>query len=174
MKKTILFACLMLSALTLGTAMTHSNSSPVTVTIINGEGKNIGKAELTQKGNKVHILVEAENLAPGTHGIHFHAVGKCDIPDFTTAGAHLNPQNKQHGFHNPKGFHEGDLPNIEVGADGKVKAMITSETVTLAHGKPHSLFQPGGTSIIIHEKADDYVTDPSGNSGNRIACGVIK
>ncbi|WP_053375930.1 superoxide dismutase family protein [Paenibacillus sp. FJAT-27812] len=174
MKKTILFACLILSALAIGTAMTPSNSNALTVKIINGEGKEIGTAELTQKKNKVFIQVEAENLAPGTHGIHIHAVGKCDVPDFTTAGAHFNPQNKQHGFHNPKGFHDGDLPNIEVGVDGKVKAMLTSETVTLARGQSNSLFQPEGTSLVIHEKADDYVTDPSGNSGNRIACAVIK
>jgi Cu-Zn family superoxide dismutase len=174
MKKIMVLIGLIISALTLATAMNHASTNAVHVNIINGEGKKIGTAEFTQKANKVHILVEAENLAPGTHGIHFHAVGKCDVPDFTTAGAHFNPQSKQHGFHNPKGFHDGDLPNIEVGADGKVKAMITSETVTLAHGKPNSLFQPEGTSIIIHEKADDYVTDPSGNSGTRIACGVIK
>lgn len=122
----------------------------------------------------MHIHLEAEKLAPGKHGIHFHNVGKCDTPDFKTAGDHFNPTSKQHGFNNPKGYHSGDLPNINVNEDGKVDADITSAHVTLLRGKPNSLLKEGGTAIVIHEKEDDYMTDPSGNSGNRIACGVIK
>lgn len=174
MKRIFILAGLMLAALTLGTAMSTSNPDVLKVNIINSAGKNIGTAEFTQKANKVYILVEAESLPPGIHGIHFHNIGQCDGPDFTSAGPHFNPQSKLHGFHNPQGYHAGDLPNILVGAEGKVKTMIVSETVTLEQGKPNSILKPEGTSLVIHEKADDYVTDPSGNSGNRIACGIIK
>ncbi len=90
-----------------------------------------------------------------------------------TAGAHLNPYQKQHGFNNPHGFHAGDLLNIEVGPDGTVETDLVSPTVTLKRGEPNSLLRDGGTSLMIHEKEDDYVTDPSGNSGSRIACGPI-
>jgi superoxide dismutase, Cu-Zn family len=105
--------------------------------------------------------------------MHTHAVGKCDAPDFKSAGGNFNPDMKKHGMNNPDGMHAGDLPNIEVGADGKAKVKVTAAHVTLTSGD-HPLFHDGGTSLVIHEKADDYMTDPSGNSGNRIACGVIE
>lgn len=176
MKKIVLLISMLFLTQTLGVVMAHPNSEPagVLVTIINGEGQHIGSAQITQKADKVYLHIEAEKLPPGKHGIHFHNVGKCDPPDFKTAEAHFNPVGKQHGFNNPKGYHNGDLPNITVGADGKVVADLISTDVTLLKGKPNSLLHDGGTSIIIHEKEDDYVTDPSGNSGNRIACGVIQ
>ncbi|WP_054028264.1 superoxide dismutase family protein [Bacillus sp. FJAT-28004] len=176
MRKIVLLVCVLFLTQTFGAVMAHPNAEPngVLVTIINSEGQNIGSAQLTQKADKVYLHIEAEKLPPGKHGIHFHNVGKCDPPDFKTAEAHFNPANKLHGFNNPKGYHNGDLPNIMVGADGKVKADIVSSDVTLMKGKPHSLVKDGGTAIVIHEQEDDYVTDPSGNSGNRIACGVIQ
>ena len=144
------------------------------VPIVNDKGEQIGRAQLTQQGDKVAISLEANGLPPGTHAIHIHTEGKCDPPDFTSAGAHFNPHEKQHGFKNPKGFHSGDLPNIQVKADGTVSTKLVSAAVSLQPGKPNSLLKSGGTALIIHEKADDYVTDPAGNSGARIACGVIK
>lgn len=146
----------------------------LTVAIMNAEGKTIGSAKLTQEADNVRIRVEAEKLTPGVHAIHIHETGKCDPPDFKSAGEHFNPGHTQHGFNNPQGFHAGDLPNITADAEGKVKADITSAVITLLPGKPNSLRKEGGTALIIHEKADDYVTDPAGNAGARIACGVIR
>ncbi len=151
-----------------------SKESQVTVKIINTKGEEVGTALLTGQDDAVKLHIEAKNLPPGVHGIHFHENGKCDTPDFKSAGAHLNPKHKEHGFNNPKGFHAGDLLNIDVKQDGTVIADLESKTVSLTRGASNSLLKPGGTSIIIHEKADDYVTDPSGNSGNRIGCARIE
>jgi Cu-Zn family superoxide dismutase len=121
----------------------------------------------------VKIDLNVSQLPAGTHGIHIHTVGKCEAPGFTTAGGHFNPDAKKHGKDNPDGPHAGDLANIEVGADGTAKTSIVDAHVTLADG-PNSLFHEGGTALVIHEKVDDYKTDPSGNSGARIACGVVQ
>lgn len=176
MKHLLLTVALLLFSLSANAQITKAQSSEptVTITVINSNGIKIGKAVLSQQADTVRLRIEAQMLPPGTHGIHFHETGRCDAPDFTTAGSHFNPTSKEHGFHNPKGFHSGDLLNIEVGSDGKVMTELESKTVTLKIGQPNSLLQKNGTSLIIHEKADDYVTDPSGNSGKRIACGVIK
>lgn len=145
----------------------------VQVSLINTEGKEVGQATLTENPKGVHILLKAEGLTPGVKGIHFHETAKCEPPTFETAGAHFNPQGKEHGFQNPKGYHAGDLPNIEVGEDGTVELETISPAVVLAAGKSNSLLDADGSSIIIHENADDYKTDPSGNSGKRIVCGEI-
>jgi superoxide dismutase, Cu-Zn family len=141
--------------------------------IVNAQGEKIGAADFTAASDGVHITVDVSQLHPGTHGMHIHTVGKCEGPDFKSAGAHFNPEDKKHGMNNPQGPHVGDLPNLQVGPDGKAEASIVAKGVTLADG-PDSLLHTGGTSLVIHEKADDYMTDPSGNSGARIACGVIQ
>ena len=141
--------------------------------LMDAGGKSLGKLTLKDTSGGVQIKGTLSGLPPGTHGIHIHTVGKCEPPDFKTAGGHFNPDMKKHGMKNPDGMHAGDLPNLEVGADGKAKVNITAAHVTLKSGD-HSLFHDGGTALVIHEKADDYMTDPSGNSGNRIACGVIE
>jgi Cu-Zn family superoxide dismutase len=141
--------------------------------IVNAQGQKIGTAKIVAAKKGVKIDVSVSQLPPGKHGIHVHAVGKCEGADFKTAAGHLNPETKKHGKDNPEGPHAGDLLNIEVKADGTAKATLLDAMVTLGDG-PNSLFHDGGTALVIHEKEDDYKTDPTGNSGARIACGVIE
>ena len=136
-------------------------------------GKTVGTAVFTRTAQGVAMDVEVSQLPPGSHGIHVHAMGMCDPPDFKTAGGHFNPHAKKHGLKSPEGAHAGDLPNLVVGPDGTGKLSATLVGATLDRGDPASLLNPDGTSIVIHAKADDEVTDPSGNSGDRIACGII-
>lgn len=142
------------------------------VTLINTEGKSTGAVELSEIEGGVQIHVAARGLPAGLKGIHLHEEGRCDPPDFKTAGGHYNPAKAQHGLLNPKGAHLGDLPNIEVQPDGRATLKALIRGATLKAGK-NSLFKPGGTALVIHAGPDDLATDPSGGSGDRIACGVI-
>ena len=138
----------------------------------NARGEVVATATFTQVGSAMRVLVDAQGLPAGVKGVHIHAVGKCEPPDFASAGSHFNPQGKQHGTLNPQGPHAGDLPNLTVGADGKGRLESTTELVTLLGG-PHSVFDADGSALVIHAAPDDFRTDPTGNSGARIACGVI-
>jgi superoxide dismutase, Cu-Zn family len=135
-------------------------------------GQTVGKATFTQVGNAVRVELEAQGLPPGSKGVHIHAVGKCDPPDFATAGSHFNPQGRQHGALNAQGPHAGDLPNLSIGADGTGRLESTNQLITL-YDAPNSLFDADGSALIVHAAPDDFRTDPTGNSGARIACGVI-
>ena len=155
-----------------GLVASSASAQTATAELRNAQGEAVGTASLTEAPQAVRILLTIAKLPPGRHGIHIHAVGTCDPPSFASAGGHFNPTGKQHGWMNPAGAHAGDLPNLVVGADGAAQVEVYAPHVTLADG-PESLLQPAGTAVVIHAGPDDEATDPAGNSGNRIACGVI-
>lgn len=154
------------------TAKKAQTARTVTVKLSDATGKSIGIARLSPAANGVKIALAVHSLAPGEHGIHVHENAKCEGPDFKSAGGHFNPDHKSHGKDNPQGPHAGDMPNFTVDAKGNSHATVVATGVTLDSG-PHSVFTNGGTALVIHEKADDMKSDPAGNAGNRIACGVI-
>lgn len=146
----------------------------VKVDLMDSDGDSIGTAELTDEDDGVQVKLNAKGVSEGAHGIHFHEVGKCEVPDFESAGGHFNPADTSHGLDHKEGPHAGDLPNLNVGEDGEVDEEFLAEDVTLKSGEENSLLQEGGTALIIHAEADDGKTQPSGDSGDRIVCGVIE
>jgi Cu-Zn family superoxide dismutase len=166
MRKLILLAPLLATA-----CMTTEPQGPAPLPLINALGAPIGTVRAVQTPAGISFRIDASGLPPGVHGIHVHAVGRCDPPDFTSAGGHWNPASRQHGFENPAGHHAGDLMNVTVAPNG-----VLHTNVTLANGPdgaPAALNDADGAALVIHAAPDDYRTDPSGNSGARIACAII-
>jgi superoxide dismutase, Cu-Zn family len=140
--------------------------------LINADGEEIGSVALEQLERGVRIFAQAEGIPAGTHAFHVHQTGRCDPPDFQSAGGHFNPVEEQHGWNNPQGFHAGDLPNVHVAEDGRLAIEYFTDAVTLGAGET-SIFDDDGAAIVLHAGPDDYVTDPAGDAGARIACGII-
>jgi len=138
------------------------------------EGREVAIATLVQEENGVHFSVISNALPAGRLAVHVHENGVCEPPDFASAGGHFAPRGHQHGLENPAGPHAGDLPNIRVAPDGAGEVEALNPWVSLREGETGYLLESGGTSIVVHEMTDDYFTDPSGNSGDRIACGVVE
>lgn len=161
------------AAVLAGCASTSDEKAPLSAEAIlkDKDGKQVGSATFIETTEGVRIALTGYRLPPGGHGVHIHAVGRCEPPEFTTAGAHFNPGNKQHGRANPAGPHAGDLPNLVVAGSGEGGFDVTTKAVTLRAGATSLLDKP--LSLVVHANPDDDKTDPTGNSGGRIACGVI-
>jgi Cu-Zn family superoxide dismutase len=172
MRHNLIGAALALAAGGCAGTMSTEPRPGASVELRDAGGSRVAQAALSEDVGGVRIRLEAFGLPPGIHGIHVHAVGRCDPPDFASAGPHLNPAGRQHGRDNPQGMHQGDLPNLTIGADGRGHYDATIAGAFLSNGE-HGLLGGAGTALVIHAQPDDYRTDPSGNSGPRIACGII-
>src|SRR5262249_54703298 len=159
-------------ALTGCASMMGGGTPGATADLKDAKGQSIGTATLTEQGGKVRIVVQAKGLTPGKHGIHVHAVGSCEPPAFTSAGGHYNPLSRKHGLETPDGAHAGDLPNLEADASGNARYEATTDRISLSEGLI-SVFDGDGSAVVIHAMEDDQKTDPTGDSGDRGACGGI-
>jgi Cu-Zn family superoxide dismutase len=168
MKLKLLLGGIAISAI----ALTPLTAQSTTVTLKNAQGESIGTASLSPADKGVKIDLDLHGLPAGEHAIHVHTAAKCEGPAFTSAGPHFNPDKKHHGLQNPEGPHAGDMENFTVGSDGTAKTTVTAANVTLGDDS-HSVFSNGGTALVIHAGPDDMKSDPSGKSGDRIACGVV-
>jgi len=146
--------------------------SRATAQLRDQDGKIVGQAFFRERSHGVLVRMVVKGLTPGLHAVHIHSVGKCEGPDFTTAAGHFNPAGKKHGLNSPAGGHAGDLPNMLVTKDGSGRFEVRTDAITLKTGAA-SVFDSDGSALIIHAGVDDYATDPTGNAGDRAACGPI-
>jgi Cu-Zn family superoxide dismutase len=166
----IVFAGLLLAgSFVAGDARAQTANAP----LVNAEGEEIGTVTLTQMEQGVSVFAEAEGLPAGTHAFHIHETGDCQTPDFQSAGGHYNPEEHQHGWNNAEGHHAGDLPNVQVPDDGAISIEYFTDAITLGEGD-NTVYDDDGSAVVVHEGEDDYESDPTGEAGGRIACGVIE
>lgn len=151
---------------TMGAPMAHA--AQAVALLRTPDGADVGRATATEVGGGLRVTVDVHGMTAGRHGAHIHTVGRCDGPDFATAGGHWNPTAMKHGAMNPAGPHMGDLPNLDVAGDGHGTVGLTLPGATMA-----GLLDADGAAFVVHAQADDLMTDPSGNSGARVACGVF-
>jgi Cu-Zn family superoxide dismutase len=163
----------MAAALMMGLLSGPAAAQTATASLKVADGTEVGTVDLTAVPDGVLLKVFVKGLPPGDHALHVHAVGKCE-PPFTSAGGHFNPDGKKHGLAVADGHHAGDMPNLHIPASGELTVEVVNTAVTLDKGKPNSVFDADGSAIVIHAKADDYKTDPTGNAGDRIACGLVQ
>ena len=166
MRDHLIFAAVAATAALAGCATTTGGAISAPAALINGDGQAIGTVAVGRDGDTLKLRVVARGLSRGAHGVHLHAVGRCDGPKFDSAGGHWNPTMKQHGHQNPAGFHVGDLGNLDVAENGTVSVELRGPSAA-------GVDDADGTALVIHAGTDDERTDPSGNSGGRMACAVI-
>ena len=171
MPRTLSIALLLLANVALAGAAFAAEGA-ASATLKDPDGKEVGIAKLTETPNGVLIALDVSGIPAGVHAFHVHAVGKCEGPDFKSAGPHFNPDDAKHGIMSQHGPHAGDMPNLEVPADGKLKVEVLNTLVRLKG--ENSVFDNDGAAVVIHAKADDYKTDPAGDAGDRVACGVLQ
>ena len=163
-----LFAVIVIAA-----AASPAQAQTATAALKNAQGKEVGSVNFIQTQHGVLINLSVKGLPPGEHAFHIHAVGKCE-PPFDSAGGHFNPRTKKHGLLAAEGHHAGDMPNLHIPQSGELTVELVNAEVTLEKGQPNSVFDVDGSAVVIHAGSDDYKTDPAGNAGGRIACGVIQ
>lgn len=168
----LLVACAEKGTTSIGRTRGAAPAMIINSELVNGAGQPVGTAMLTQEPEGTRVRATLTGLPPGTYALHLHAVGRCDGPDFTTAGGHFNPAMKQHGSLNPAGEHAGDLPNVTVGDDRRGELDAVRTGLRMVDGDT-PLVDVDGAAIVVHAGPDDYRTDPAGNAGARIACGVL-
>lgn len=163
---------IILASAACATSGSHSTAPTAKAKLAAGDGAPRGTALVTEAADGLHVLVKAEGLTPGIHAVHIHTTGTCTGPDFTSAGGHWNPTHHQHGKDNPAGMHMGDMPNMQAGSDGngQIEYVIAGGTIS---GGSTPLLDADGAAVVIHAQADDNKSDPAGNAGGRIACGVL-
>jgi Cu-Zn family superoxide dismutase len=149
-------------------------AQPARAVLRNREGQEVGDVSFAQEGNEVVITMNGRNFEGGPKAVHIHAIGQCEGPTFASAGDHFNPTNRQHGLNNPQGPHAGDLPNVIIDPDdGVAHDILRTDRVTLVSGQPNSLLDADGSAIVFHVSGDDGTSQPAGNSGDPVVCGVI-